>query len=666
MKKKIYLIALAISSASTIFAQRQFPNKNPVIPPTTEQCGTGEIDKVMMLDPAYREARERVEEMTQSILNSSVQNKAAILTIPIVFHVIHKGEAIGTGTNISDAQIFSAIDALNRDYRKTAADGGIAQGAGADVEVEFCLAVRDENNNPHTGINRVDGTSVANYSSIGISYNSPSNELAVKALSKWDNRYYLNIWVVSEIHDNGADAADLSSFTGGTIGYSFFPTNPVTNNVAKDGVVILNCATGNDPTGTLGFRLWNFTKINRTLTHEVGHYLNLNHPFAGASCSEADCTTDGDKVCDTPPTVQNQDCDNPACGGTQQVENYMDYAGQYCKDMFTQGQVDRMRAAITGVRSELLTSLGCTPVSAVDLSIASIDYPTASICELEFSPEVVLTNYGSTTITSATINYDVDGGTNQVFNWTGSLAQSASANVTLPLVTTTAGTHTLNVATDAPNAVTDENTSNDANSQSFDAVVGNAITLNLVTDGFGADTEWEIVDDNNTVVASGGPYNNLFGPGTTDHIVDLCLPDGCYYFQITDVFGDGLCCAYGDGSYSLEKISPARVLASGADFDDIELTDFCVSLTDAIGENNFNIGIDIYPNPMNNKFIVELDQIDKNTGITITSIDGRIIYENPSVNSNKTNIDATAWSNGIYVVTIRNKDKNQTVKLIKQ
>ena len=96
-------------------------------------------------------------------------------------------------------------------------------------------------------------------------------------------------------------------------------------------------------------------------------------------------------------------------------------------------------------------------------------------------------------------------------------------------------------------------------------------------------------------------------------------------------------------------------------------TSACVNVTFVgIDENNFNDGLNIYPNPMNNKFTVELSQVDENTTITIVSVEGKLVYQNETVKSNKTNIDASEWSKGVYVVTIKQKDKNQIVKLIKQ
>lgn len=338
----------------------------------TNQCQSKDHNEILFQDPIMHQARQSAKQLTRQLETqmTTSANRGVVYRIPVVFHVIHKGEAVGSGTNVSDAQLISAIEALNRDFRRTNADGGIAQGLGPDTEIEFCLASKDPGGNPHSGINRVNGTSVTDYTNQGI---IGSNEVAVKALSIWDNRYYLNIWVVSEIDNNGADVGNLNLFGGGTIGYAYYPTNPVTFNASRDGIVILNCSVGNDPTGTNGYRLWFATERNRALSHEVGHYLDLIHTFEyTASCtSETNCNLDGDEICDTPPTTLGSSCGSPVCSGAQ-IENYMDYTSETCQNMFSNGQTTRMRAALAGVRNALVNTNNCdAPVLVADF-IANI------------------------------------------------------------------------------------------------------------------------------------------------------------------------------------------------------------------------------------------------------------------------------------------------------
>jgi subtilisin family serine protease len=101
----------------------------------------------------------------------------------------------------------------------------------------------------------------------------------------------------------------------------------------------------------------------------------------------------------------------------------------------------------------------------------------------------------------------------------------------------------------------------------------NEVTLTLVTDNYPAETTWEL-RDGSTVLASGGPY----GTSGATYTETFCLPDGCYDFVIFDSYGDGICCAYGSGSYTLTDAS-SNVLASGGAFGSSETANFCVGST---------------------------------------------------------------------------------------
>ncbi len=101
----------------------------------------------------------------------------------------------------------------------------------------------------------------------------------------------------------------------------------------------------------------------------------------------------------------------------------------------------------------------------------------------------------------------------------------------------------------------------------------NEVTLSLNTDQYGSETTWSIVNAGGSTVASGGPYGN-----NTSYTETACLPNGCYDFIINDSYGDGICCSYGNGSYSLTN-SGGSVLASGGQFTNSETTNFCVGST---------------------------------------------------------------------------------------
>jgi hypothetical protein len=115
---------------------------------------------------------------------------------------------------------------------------------------------------------------------------------------------------------------------------------------------------------------------------------------------------------------------------------------------------------------------------------------------------VVLRNNGTTTLTSVTINYYVDANAPTTYNWTGSLAPGATANVTLSTMTAAAGNHTFTATTSLPNGVADVNSANDASTSSF-TIVGNGIALPF-SEGF----------EGTTFVPSGWTLNNPDGSTT--------------------------------------------------------------------------------------------------------------------------------------------------------
>ncbi len=488
----------------------------------TEPCSSDALnDTLLARDPVMYMGFMQFEQAVQSRMNTPVEERSnEIYSLPVVVHIIHKGEPYGSGSNITNEQIFSAITALNNDFRHVPGTNGY--GSGPDIGIEFCMAVRDPNGQPTNGINRVDGRSVALYDEQGIAGTSGigANEAAVKALSTWPRTSYVNIWVVAEIENNNGGS--------GVQGYAYFPTNS-----PLDGIVLLYNAFG-----TVG-NLKSYTNLNRTLTHEMGHYLGLYHTFhSTTSCNpEGNCTTAGDRVCDTPVTVQNSSCSSPACSGTQQVENFMDYTNQACQNRFTEGQKLRMRTALEVQRASMLTSLGCIAVNDYDAAITAVLHPNGNVCAGNIQPIVTLSNFGNNPLTQVTIHYNLDGVGSNSINWTGSLEPGASTSVTLNSLTPAVGTRTLYVWTSSPNNQTDQNSTNDQFVRSFNVVPGGVATLYVRLDYYGSETTWRITDENNVLLMNGGPYSN-FQQGTI-HTHDICLPPGCYTLTFYDTGNDG-------------------------------------------------------------------------------------------------------------------------------
>lgn len=306
---------------------------DPVRPePDSGFCATS------LEDPVLRERQESLEmQYIQSIQERSPIQRGLLppYMLPVVVHIIHDNGA----EDIPDAMVLQGIQHLNEAFADM---GYYDQGDGYDTQIQFCLATRDPDGGPTTGINRVQSTLTdLNYS---------TQDLALKNLIRWDPLHYINIWLVREICNNNGC---------GVAGYAYYPGAHGSN---VDGIVMEAKWFGSS-NGNSGVQI-----------HEMGHYLGLYHTFEGG-CANDDCLSDGDRVCDTPP---DQSTVPVPCGGsanscstdtqsgfaTDQQDmfwNYMDYGDWDCYSAFSPGQADRMYWFIDNVRLSLLESEACQP-----------------------------------------------------------------------------------------------------------------------------------------------------------------------------------------------------------------------------------------------------------------------------------------------------------------
>ena len=341
-------------------------------------CGFDEVHgKKMKENPVYRQnilnyesnlrqyIQQHPELQDSKIKSNSAGSKFKSLgggppyLIPLVVHVVHTGGALGSIYNPTDAQVQSTVDYVNQVYNGTY-PGTVGAG---DLQIQFVLAKRDPNCNPTNGIDHVDGSGIAGYTAGGVNLQTTlgTDELNVKNLVRWDPSQYYNVWVVDKI--DGNDGTSGSFFAG----FAYFPGSPSN----YDGTILL--ATQMGP----GLK---------TLPHELGHGFNLYHPFqdaSGAVCPpNADCTVDGDQVCDTDPITQpvgfvcrsgNNPCTSTAYTNNTE-SNYMNYTN--CSTLFTVGQKTRMLAsAASPARISLANSLGGTaPGAGSTPCIPKIDF----------------------------------------------------------------------------------------------------------------------------------------------------------------------------------------------------------------------------------------------------------------------------------------------------
>lgn len=306
------------------------------------RCGTMEDHRrLVRLDPEYRLRRRQIEQEVRewTRLYADEGLRTGLIRIPVVVHVVWHTAA----ENISDAKIQSQLDVLNADFRRLNADASSTPsafaGVAADARIEFALATRAPDCTATTGITRTE-TAVTGWT---------RNQTGMLSAAggghdPWDVTKYLNIWVVN--------------YTDGLLGKGAFPGMPA----AVQGVRCHYRAFGTvapvDATYNLG----------RTMTHEVGHYLNLLHIWGddGNLCTGSDEVDDTPNQADetyTPPAFPAISCMNGPNG--DMFMNYMDYTDDVGMNMFTRGQSVRMDATLHTARASLLASDGLVPPGAV-------------------------------------------------------------------------------------------------------------------------------------------------------------------------------------------------------------------------------------------------------------------------------------------------------------
>lgn len=338
-------------------------------------------------------------------------------------------------------------------------------------------------------------------------------------------------------------------------------------------------------------------------------------------------------------------------------------------------------AAIVFVQDDVTKEIMQTNISEVmtstinqDAGIASAN-PSGSayetvICNTSNQPQITLTNYGNTALTSADINYSING-TQATYNWTGNIGTFGSEVVSLPAIAYTpsaAGFNQFAAQVTNPNGGADDYPSNDNKSGFFDYVAysdvteyKSALTLTINTDQYGGETSWEFVDAGGNVLAAGP--SQAYGNSQT-YTENVTLPDGeCYMFFIYDSYGDGICCGYGAGSYTLED-SDGTVLITQAQGNNPfsgsqKMTVFKTFNTTNTNTADLTESLSVYPNPATDNFTIEFDlaeaaKLDINLMNAIGQKVRTIEAGNFNGGEHLINVNTAELSAGTYFITIRN------------
>ncbi|MBK8497729.1 MAG: T9SS type A sorting domain-containing protein [Flavobacteriales bacterium] len=285
-----------------------------------------------------------------------------------------------------------------------------------------------------------------------------------------------------------------------------------------------------------------------------------------------------------------------------------------------------------------------------DAAVTSIIGVPELVCGAgEIAPGITLKNNGDVVLTAITVTYGLAGGTTYVYDWTGSLQPGQTVNLNLPPIPVTAGTHTLEVSSSAPNGNMDQVETNDLWSYTF--TVSNPqgnIALLLTLDNYGSDVTWTLETDIGTLLYGGGPYED-FEPGLVDTIT-WCLTNGCYIFTIYDAFGDGICCAEGNGGYEIMNMANSTIItSSNGVYLDENVSEFCVTVvgTEEIAAG----GMQVYPNPTEGLLHVRFNDLSQVEAIDLFDAMGRAVLRTGGLNGRTSlSLDMHGLAAGSYTL----------------
>lgn len=486
----------------------------------------------------------------------------AVWTLPVVMHVLHNGERVGEEFNLGYDQLSSALNALNKDF---------ANGQGLDTGIRFDWARRDPSGQPATGVVR---------ELVGeLTADEADKWMADKA---WDPERYINIFILPEAGDWG--------WKGRTVGASM-ETAPL-------GIIVRSRAFG-----TVNWvDAW--TSDNRTLTHQMGHYLGLRHVYSSIDDGSSSCLGMGDGVCDTPRSGKHTTCEPLADYPEADLHNHMDDAPGVCRSHFTPGQKERMRATIQAILSGLLTAETTEPLASLDGAITEV-----GVRDLECSPEgypwVELANLGVVSIDSAIIRLQLNSREVYPVYWKGHLRPGERIRIEAPKMAFGYGPFAVSAELELPvengrNTAQTDNPfhqlegwlQNNSYVHAGENLPGNRLEFVLTPDAYGDEISWTVLDQNGMEWARSSAYP--LGKSGIPVIQSACVQAGCYRLELNDAGGDGLNAA--STWYEL-KSGNGDVLASGnGSYGSGIKADFCVAYIEpnACMDANLNGVCDAY------------------------------------------------------------------------
>ncbi|WP_237702592.1 GEVED domain-containing protein [Bizionia argentinensis] len=691
MKNPLKLLILSLMFVGVGFAQER-------------NCATMDnLEHRKNEDPGLEQRMSQIEAYTQNKVKSLEQNKitGSIVTIPVVVHVIYSN----SNENISEAQILSQIQVLNDDFRRLNSDANNTWSQAADTQIQFCMATVDPNGNPTNGITRKSSSKTSWGTSDAMKKSSQGG------VNPWNTSQYLNMWVcnigggiLGYAQFPGGNAATdgvvmgpsyFGSKNGGSGFYLSAPFNlgrTTTHEVGHffnlrhiwgdggcsvddyvtdtptSGGANYGCATGAVSCGTVDMvqnymdysddgcmNLFTQGQKNRMRASvlpggsraSLGASTKCNGGGSTPTCSDG--VQNGDET--------GVDCGGSSCAPCQTGTQYCNSKGKSVSDEYISrvqlGTINKTSGAqsysnFTGTSTDL--SKGNNYSLSVTPTWSGSAYNEGYAMWIDYNQDGDFTDPGE-----------------QVWTKSASKTTPVSGSFTVPS-SALSGETRMRVSMKYNAIPTSCETFSYGEVEDYTVNIVNGgssggnttVQLTLKFDNYPEETSWSILDGS-TTVASGGTYGSQPDGSTLNINVDLSA--GCYSLVVKDVYGDGFCCSYGNGSYTLKD--GGTTLASGGSFGSSETTNFCVGGASRSFENVTTTSNDdlfkLYPNPAKQAISVSLNGLVAQS-YQVSNMLGQIVLKGAFSET----IDVSELKNGMYLIQLNIGEKTKVKRFIKE
>jgi len=291
-----------------------------------------------------------------------------------------------------------------------------------------------------------------------------------------------------------------------------------------------------------------------------------------------------------------------------------------------------------------------------DIAAFSIQNIDKVSCKDTIMPQLLVKNRGLETITEFEYEIYID---NQLLiskKHYSNIAAGTQEIINLGDIKENFGLHQIKAVVKMPNGMADENNLNDTTKTDFELLDGIPLLLELKTDDYADETSWQLLNAQNEILLESFPYAN-----NVQYTHNICLDYGCYNFIITDQGGDGLCCAFGNGYYSLSNILEGQTIVSGEQFSSNVSTEFCLYPSDVQKDQDFPYRL--FPNP-NFSGYTEIEVFHYNPySIFVYDARGKLMHSKIDIYGNQT-LETAAWKSGVYIVHLLKGEETVVLKLI--